>query len=112
MSRATEDTLFVRGKYNSLDVVHAHTLRHITTLDTKKCGVFSSITNHALNQAYLGCYDGHFFVVDLGLMRLIDAGYKKLRQGIYDMTILPDSSHTILVAQHFGFLEFVDPVAN
>ena len=112
MSRATEDALFVRGTYNSLDVVHAHTLRHITTLDTKKCGVFSSITNHALNQAYLGCYDGHFFVVDLGLMRLIDAGYKKLRQGIYDMTILPDSSHTILVAQHFGFLEFVDPVAN
>ena len=92
--------------------MHAHTLRHITTLDTKKCGVFSSVTNHTLNQAYLGCYDGHFFVVELEHMRLIDAGYKKLRQGIYDMTILPDNSQTVLVVQHFGFIEFVDPVAN
>ena len=31
-----------------LDVVNAQTLACITTLDTKKCGVFSSITNHAL----------------------------------------------------------------
>jgi hypothetical protein len=68
MCRATEDTLFVRSKYNMLDVVDAHSLRYLTTLDTKKCGVFSSITNHTLNQAYLGCYEGHFYVVDLGTM--------------------------------------------
>lgn len=41
--------MFVRGKYNMLDVVNAHNLAYITTLDTKKCGVFSSLTNHALN---------------------------------------------------------------
>ena len=48
-----------------LDVVNARTLVFVATLDTRNCGVFSSITNHTLNQAYLGCYEGHFFVVDL-----------------------------------------------
>lgn len=96
MSRATQDTLFVRGKYNLLDVINVHTLRHITTLDTKKCGVFSSVTNHTLNQAYLGCYDGHFFTVDLNQMRILQNGYKKLKQGIYDMSIIPDGSNVIL----------------
>lgn len=46
MCRATEETLFVRGKYNMIDVVDARNLKYISTLDTKNCGVFSSITNH------------------------------------------------------------------
>ena len=79
MSRVTQDTLFVRGKHNMLDVINAHTLEWIVTLDARKCGVFSSLTNHALNQAYLGCYDGHFFVVDLMQMKTIDSSYKKLK---------------------------------
>ena len=45
-------------------------------------------------------------------MRIVDPGYKKLKQGIYDMTVIPDNSHTILAVQHFGFIEFVNPISN
>jgi hypothetical protein len=51
-------------------------------------------------------------VVDLGEMKIVDSGYKKLKQGIYDMAVIPDNSNTVLVVQHFGFIEFVNPVAN
>lgn len=95
-----------------IDVVNAHSLTYMSSLDTKNCGVFSSITNHATNQAYLGCYDGHLFVVDLLSMSMVDQGYKKLKQGIYDMAILPDDSNTIISCQHFGFIEFVSPNDN
>ena len=45
-------------------------------------------------------------------MRMIDSGYKKLKQGIYDMTVIPDNSNSILVVQHYGFIEFVNPITN
>lgn len=28
------------------------------------------------------------------------------------MTVIPDNSNTILVVEHFGFIEFVSPVTN
>lgn len=79
MCRATDDFLFIRGKYNMIDIVNAHTLQFHASLNTKSCGVFSSITNHTLEQAYLGCYEGHFFAVDLKKMEIIESGYKKLK---------------------------------
>lgn len=90
MSRATEKLLFVRGKYNLLDVIDARSLKYVQTLDTKGFGIFSSITDPETNTAYLGSYEGHFFTVDLTSMRTLDSGYLKLRNGIYDMCILPD----------------------
>lgn len=35
MCRATENTLFVRGKHNVLDVIDVETFNYVTTLDTK-----------------------------------------------------------------------------
>jgi hypothetical protein len=47
--------------------------------------------------------------VDLNNLRIVNEKYLKLRQGIYDMVILPDDYHTILVCQHFGYVEMIDP---
>ena len=109
MCRAAKDFLFVRGKYNMIDVIDARTLKYSQTLDTKGCGVFSSITDTTFNMAYLGCYEGHFFAVDLKKMCIVEEKYLKLRQGIYDMVILPDPQRTIMVCQHFGYIEFINP---
>ena len=90
MSRVTQDLLFVRSKYNLLDLVDSRTLKYVQSIDTKGYGIFSSITDPNTKMAYLGSYEGHFFIVDLTEMRTVDDGYIKLRQGIYDMCILPD----------------------
>ena len=42
-----------------------------------------------MNQIYLGCYEGHLFVLDLYTMKLTDR-YLKLNTGIYDMVLMPD----------------------
>jgi hypothetical protein len=92
MSRITRDLLFVRSKYNLLDLIDSRTMRYVQSIDTKGYGIFSSITDLTAKKAYLGSYDGHFFIIDLDKMCTAETGgYIKLRQGIYDMCILPDS---------------------
>ena len=38
-----ENVLFVRGKYNSMDVVSVDNLNYIKSIDTSGCGVFSAL---------------------------------------------------------------------
>lgn len=35
--------MFVRGKYNSMDIINADNLNYIKSIDTSGCGVFSAI---------------------------------------------------------------------
>jgi hypothetical protein len=49
----------------SLDVIDCHSLQYKQSLDTQGFGTFSLITSFAQNKAYLGSYEGHFFVCDL-----------------------------------------------
>ena len=59
-------------------------------------------------QAYLGCYGGHFFAVDLRYMSIVPESKIQLQQGIYDMAIMPDQTGTVMLCQHFGFIDFVE----
>jgi len=108
MKELSKEYLITRGKYNMLDVLEIGTLKYVKTLDTKGCGVFSSISHLETQRAYTGCYEGNIFTIDLeNLSILKDGGTSKLKQGIYDMVILPNSDRILVCAQHFGYLEFV-----
>ena len=64
------DALFVRGKYNSMDVVSIGNLDYLKSIDTSGCGVFSTLqgSGQLSNYAYVGCYEGHLYTIDLESM--------------------------------------------
>ena len=93
-----------------IDVISSRSLHLQIQIYTNQFGVFSCLTNYKANQAYLGCYGGHFYVVNLPDMSLQPAGHLQVRQGIYDMTLLPDKSNNLILCQHFGFIDIVNPV--
>jgi hypothetical protein len=65
-----DGVMFVRGKYNSMDVVNSANLAYIKSIDTSGCGVFSAVKgiNEQKAVAYVGCYEGHLYAVDLETM--------------------------------------------
>ena len=106
------DVLFVRGKYNSMDVVNVDDLSYIKTIDTSGCGVFSALQGigQQKNYAYVGCYEGHLYAIELESLAPLrrSLGHIRLTQGIYGLTMLPNVPEpTLMCAQHFGYVDFV-----
>lgn len=107
-----QHALFVRGKYNSMDVVSIEDLSYIKSIDTSGCGVFSALQGND-GYAYVGCYEGHLYTIDLETMATQKGlqGHIRLKQGIYGLQMLPNCAEpTLMCAQHFGYLDFVSLV--
>ena len=92
LTQINPDLIFIRGKYQMLDVIGTKDLQYLKTIETQGHGVFSAWTDskNRMNQmaqlAYIGCHDGHMYTVDLSKLELVEnQGYVKLRQGIYDI---------------------------